>query len=62
VTPLSPQTVARIDRELAGVGFDLREIEQIAAQLGAWSGEIEALEGLDLGEVEPAVIYALEEG
>ncbi|MDH7499699.1 MAG: hypothetical protein QHH30_04865 [candidate division NC10 bacterium] len=59
---LSAQTAHRIDQELAGIGFDPREMEQIAPQVGAWAQEIEALDQLDLREVEPALVYLLEEG
>ena len=59
---LAVQTLRRIDEELAGIGFHPREIEQIAPQVGAWAEEIDALDELDLREVEPALIYLLEGG
>ncbi len=58
---LSVETLHRIDEELAGIGFDRKELEQIAPQIGAWAEEIAALHELDLRELEPSLIYFLEE-
>jgi hypothetical protein len=58
---LSDETLRRIDEELAGIGFDRKELEQIAPQIGAWAEEIAALDELDLREVEPSLIYFPEE-
>jgi len=59
---LAVETLRRIDKELAYIGFDPREIEQITPQVGAWAGEIDALDALDLSEVEPGIIYLPEGG
>ena len=57
MNPLSEETLSRIDRELAGVGFSRQELQQIAPQIGAWRGEVAALEELELSEVEPSLTY-----
>jgi len=57
VNPLSEETLSRIDQELAGVGFSRQELQQIAPQIGAWMGEVAALEELELSEVEPSLTY-----
>ena len=59
---LAVETLRRIDEELAGIGFDPKEIEQITSQVGAWAEEIAALDEIDLGEIEPSLVYFLEEG
>lgn len=58
---LSAKTLRRIDEELARIGFEVRELEQIAPQVGFWTEEIAALDELDLWEIEPALFYFLEE-
>ena len=59
---LAVETQRRIDEELAGIGFDPKEIEQITPQVGAWAEDIAALDEVDLGEIEPSLVYFLEEG
>jgi hypothetical protein len=58
---LAVETLRRIDQELAGIGFASKEIEQITPQVGAWAEEIAALDEIDLGEIEPSLVYFLEE-
>jgi len=58
--PLAMDTLRRIDEESAGIGFDPKEIEQIAPQVGAREEEITALDELDLREIEPCLIYLCE--
>ena len=58
---LSAETLRGTDEELAGLGFDMKELEQIAPQVGAWAQEIDALDEFDLREVEPSLIYFPEE-
>ena len=59
---LAVETLRRIDEELASIGFDPKEIEQITPQVGAWAEDIAALDEVDLGEIEPSLVYFLEEG
>jgi len=59
---LAVETLRRIDEELAGIGFDPKEIERITPQVGAWAEDIAALDEVDLGEIEPSLVYFLEEG
>jgi hypothetical protein len=59
--PLTVETLRRIDQELAGIGFDPKEIKQITPQVGAWAEEIAALDEIDLGEIGPSLVYILEE-
>jgi len=58
---LEVETLRRIDEELAGIGFDLREFQQIAPQVETWAEEIAALDEIDLGEIEPSLAHFLEE-
>ncbi len=58
---LAVETLCRIDEESAGIGFDRKEIAQIAPQVGAWEEDIAALDELDLREIEPCLIYSCEE-
>ena len=59
--PLSDKTLRKIDQELAGIDFGPQELQQIAPQVGAWAEEIAALDEIDLGEIEPSLIYLPEE-
>ena len=58
---LAVETLHRIDEELAGIGFYPKEIEQITPQVGAWAEDIAALDEVDLSEIEPSLVYFLEE-
>jgi hypothetical protein len=58
---LAVETLGRIDEEWAGIGFEARELEQIAPQVGSWTEEIAALDQIDLREVEPCLVFFLEE-
>jgi hypothetical protein len=58
---LAVETLRRIDQELAGIGFAPHEIEQITPHVGAWAEEIAALDEIDVGEIEPSLVYFLEE-
>jgi hypothetical protein len=54
---LAGETLGRIDEEWAGIGFEARELQRIAPQVGSWAEEIAALDELDLQEIEPALTY-----
>jgi len=58
---LEVETLRRIDEELAGIGFDLRELQQIAPQVETWAEEIASVDEIDLGEIEPSLIFLPEE-
>jgi Asp-tRNA(Asn)/Glu-tRNA(Gln) amidotransferase C subunit len=57
---LTEETLKRVDEELAGIGFSADELKEIRPQVAWLMEEAEALEEIDLADVEPCLTYSLE--
>jgi Asp-tRNA(Asn)/Glu-tRNA(Gln) amidotransferase C subunit len=59
-TTLSPQTIAEIVHKLGGLSLSPSELEELAPQLETLFRDIQTLESLDLGEVEPETLFDIQ--
>jgi Asp-tRNA(Asn)/Glu-tRNA(Gln) amidotransferase C subunit len=56
-TVLSTQTIAEMVQKLGGLSLPPSELEGLAPQLETLFRDIQTLESLDLGEVEPETLF-----
>ena len=59
-TTLSPQTIAEMVHKLGGLSLSSSELEELAPQLETLFRDIQTLESLDLGEVEPETLFDIQ--
>ena len=59
-TTLSSQTIAEMIHKLGGVSLSSSELEELAPQLETLFQDIQILEALDLGEVEPETLFDIQ--
>jgi len=59
-TTLSSQTIAEMIHKLGGLSLSSSELEELAPQLETLFQDIQILEALDLGEVEPETLFDIQ--
>jgi hypothetical protein len=59
-TMLSTQTISEMVQKLGGLALSPSEIEGLAPQLATLFRDIQTLESLDLGEVEPETLFDIQ--
>jgi Asp-tRNA(Asn)/Glu-tRNA(Gln) amidotransferase C subunit len=59
-TTLSPQTIAEMVHKLGGLALSPSELEELAPHLETLFRDIQILESIDLGEVEPETLFDLQ--
>ena len=59
-TALSTQTVAEMVHKLGGLALPPSELEGLAPQLETLLQDIQTLESVDLGEVEPETLFDIQ--
>jgi Asp-tRNA(Asn)/Glu-tRNA(Gln) amidotransferase C subunit len=59
-TTLSTPTIAEMVQKLGGLSLPPSELEGLASQLEALLRDIQTLESLDLGEVEPETLFDMQ--
>jgi hypothetical protein len=59
-TTLSTQTISEMVHKLGGLSLSPSELEELAPQLEALFRDIQILESIDLGEVEPETLFDIQ--
>ena len=59
-TTLSTETIAEMVHKLGGLSLSPSELEELAPQLETLYRDIQTLESLDLGEVEPETLFDIQ--
>jgi Asp-tRNA(Asn)/Glu-tRNA(Gln) amidotransferase C subunit len=59
-TTLSTQTITEMVQKLGGISLSPSELEGLAPQLETLYRDIQILESLDLGEVEPETLFDIQ--
>jgi Asp-tRNA(Asn)/Glu-tRNA(Gln) amidotransferase C subunit len=59
-TTLSTQTITEMIHKLGGLSLSSSELEELAPQLETLFRDIQILESIDLGEVEPETLFDIQ--
>jgi Asp-tRNA(Asn)/Glu-tRNA(Gln) amidotransferase C subunit len=59
-TTLSTETIAEMVRKLGGLSLSPSELQGLAPQLETLFQDIQTLESIDLGEVEPETLFDIQ--
>jgi Asp-tRNA(Asn)/Glu-tRNA(Gln) amidotransferase C subunit len=60
ITTLSTQTIGEMMHKLGGLALSPAELEGLAPQLEMLFRDIQLLESIDLGEVEPETLFDIQ--
>ena len=60
ITTLSTQTISEMVHKLGGLALSPAELEGLAPQLEMLFRDIQLLESIDLGEVEPETLFDIQ--
>jgi Asp-tRNA(Asn)/Glu-tRNA(Gln) amidotransferase C subunit len=59
-TTLSIETISEMVHKLGGLSLSTAELEELAPQLETLFRDIQTLEAIDLGEVEPETLFDIQ--
>jgi Asp-tRNA(Asn)/Glu-tRNA(Gln) amidotransferase C subunit len=59
-TTLSTKTITEMVQKLGGLALSTSELEELAPQLETLFRDIQTLESIDLGEVEPETLFDIQ--